>query len=823
MSNSKCVVYYHLVFLFVSVFALEYIVSLAINKNYGMPSKDKQQYPELFQPLTIPAAVISEPIDRRIDKLFWHGLMRPRDYSNEQAGTEHCAEWSNRELRKMGYDIWGDAWTRTNNPGLTKVISGYDGLDRPSEYKYSDVKEYLLDAADNVKKGLDWRDLQEGDMVGMYFRTSPSLKKAYEKGANGEAQTHTGHVVYRNGKPYVAHNVHGDVIVNKAKKVMGRNHPWGIVSVYRPSKKKADGGALSSSRPDVATVYKHLLEFTNGDFNKAMQIVDAGYGRMNRKTFTTGGPVSNQSITPYGDAVNPDAVRFAQQVAKLQPYDTSFGFPLEGLYWQPGEASLINDSAYADKAGVNTDEYGYLSEVPQLISLPSRYGDPVDISHLRGGDVGAELMPVAAESTGMPDLARFYSGLEPKQSLASRVLEYKILGGNKSDIINDAISELKNGDDLRDFQELLYRKGYYGDVKAKMPKIANRSEEAYELQRMLVENGYDIGGEGIIDGIIGEKTKKAYEQYMKDNNVDLLLQQVANGKMDSATINAARKYLTAVYDTNDEDVDTTPLSQKIYSSVTPREFANYALGYVVPAFTNAGAIKAVNSLLGVDDKLADDYIAAKEALDNARATGDEQAIADAEKLFRKAKSKLPPNILNPKKLSTAEKKSSTAIITSLNGDKLMTYEDYLRIVKKLGRQPGDFIGTNEPAAYDRTSYHVSNDKEDRGNGKYDKTKEARSLPYNLLQGLIRVFDDPNRGRLGGWSYRVLPDGSYEIRDDFSATEKRAARGKNDSGAYNAARDAFPRASRAPFGDIITAEEIQKYVNEAKSKGVSTTK
>lgn len=579
-----------------------------------------------------------------------------------------------------------------------------------------------------------------------------------------------------------------------------------------------------SARPDVSTVYKHLLEFANGDFNKAMQIVDAGYGRMNRKTFTTGGPVSGQSATPSGDAVSPDAVRLAQQVAKLQPYDTSSGFPLEGLYWQPGEAGLINDAVQAD---VNTDEYGYLSEVPQLIQLQSRYGDPVDISHLRGGDVGAEVMPVVSESTGITNSARFYPELEPKQSLASRVLEYKILGGNKSDIINDAISELKDGDDLRAFQEMLYRKGYYGDVKAKMPKIVNRSEEAYELQRMLVENGYDIGqhdiGEDAIDGVIDAKTKKAYEQYMKDNNVDLLLQQVADGKMGPATKDAAMKYLTNVYDMESEDVDTTPLSAKLYDNITPWEYAKYAIGYVAPAFLNAGLIKVRNSILGVDDKLADDYIAAKEQLDSAMATGDEQAIADAEERFRKAKLMLPLNILNPRKLSTAEKKSSVAIVTSLNGDKLMTPEDYLRIIKKLGRQPGDFIGTNEPAAYDRTSYHVSNDKEDRVDGKYNKNKKARSLPYNLFQGVIRVLGDPNRGRLGGWSYRVLPDGSYEIKDDFSATEKRAARGKNDSEAYNAARDAFPRASRAPFGDIITVEELQQFVNEAISNGVNTTK
>lgn len=267
----------------------DFILSALYNNGYkdggDMSKVDSEagDVPFMLQPLTIPAAVISEPVDRKIDKLFWHGLMRPRDYSKEQAGTEHCAQWSNRELRKMGYDIWGDAWTRTNNPGLTKVISGYDGLTRPEKYKYSDVKEYLLDAADNVKKGLDWRDLQEGDMVGMYFRTSPSLKKAYEQGANGEAQTHTGHVVYRNGKPYVVHNVHGDVIMNKAKKVIGRNHPWGIVSVYRPSKKHANGGRLSKPSMDVTDIYKQLIEHTNGDFNKIRQIVLAEKDRRAKK------------------------------------------------------------------------------------------------------------------------------------------------------------------------------------------------------------------------------------------------------------------------------------------------------------------------------------------------------------------------------------------------------------------------------------------------------------------------------------------------------------------------------------------------------------
>ena len=129
--------------------------------------------------------------------------------------------------------MWGDAWTRSNNRAK-KIVSGYDGLERPEEYSYSSYKDYVFGAADNVKKNFDWRDLEEGDIVGLYFRGSPNYQKAFLEGANGEAQTHTGHVVYRRGKPYIVHNVHGDIVMNKAKRLMGRKHPYGIVSVYRP-------------------------------------------------------------------------------------------------------------------------------------------------------------------------------------------------------------------------------------------------------------------------------------------------------------------------------------------------------------------------------------------------------------------------------------------------------------------------------------------------------------------------------------------------------------------------------------------------------------
>lgn len=178
-------------------------------------------------------ATITEKVGRKWDNFWWQKVRKPKDFSDEVANTPDCARWSNAELRKRGYNIWGDAWTRSNNRAK-KIFSGYDGLERPEEYSYGAYKDYVLGAADNVKKNFDWRDLKEGDIVGLYFRGSPNYQKAFLEGANGEAQTHTGHVVYRKGKPYIAHNVHGDIVLNKAKRLIGRKHPYGIVSVYRP-------------------------------------------------------------------------------------------------------------------------------------------------------------------------------------------------------------------------------------------------------------------------------------------------------------------------------------------------------------------------------------------------------------------------------------------------------------------------------------------------------------------------------------------------------------------------------------------------------------
>lgn len=209
----------------------------AFNKAVGRKYKGTE---DINDSNVLKPATITEKLGRRWDNFYWQKFKEPKDFSDEVANTNECAQWSNGQLRKNGYNIWGDAWTRSNQK-VNKVFSGYDGLAKPNEYTYKGYKDYVLSAADNVKKNFNWRDLQENDIVGMYFRGSPNYQKAFINGTNGEAQTHTGHVVYRKGKPYVAHNVHGDIKLNKAKRILGRKHPYGIVSIYRPY---AEGGFL---------------------------------------------------------------------------------------------------------------------------------------------------------------------------------------------------------------------------------------------------------------------------------------------------------------------------------------------------------------------------------------------------------------------------------------------------------------------------------------------------------------------------------------------------------------------------------------------------
>ena len=122
-----------------------------------------------------------------------------------------------------------------------------------------------------------------------------------------------------------------------------------------------------------------------------------------------------------------------------------------------------------------------------------------------------------------------------------------VILGDKKDAINNAISKLKNGDELKEFQKELFSKGYYDNLPA--PKItAKTKEEVMSLQRKLRDAGYGdlLGnygekGDGI-DGKLGQHTRDAWAQYVKEHPEEAVIDTIADGKMGPATREAARKY-----------------------------------------------------------------------------------------------------------------------------------------------------------------------------------------------------------------------------------------------------------------------------------------
>lgn len=217
---------------------------------------------------------IIKRIKNKLSNIYWHTLRAPKDYSDEKATlrngktTVECAKWANDALQGQGLSIFGDAWTRSSNKGLKKVYSGYNRKARPTEYDEAAVEQYVFNAADSLAKTMDLSKLETNDIVGLYFRNSPNKETAYRKGTNGEAQTHTGNIVVEDGVPYVIHNVHGELIKNKAKDLIGSNHPYGIVSIYRKEfggMKQYRTGGLSRSK-DYGSSKKPYPNVKSSDF-----------------------------------------------------------------------------------------------------------------------------------------------------------------------------------------------------------------------------------------------------------------------------------------------------------------------------------------------------------------------------------------------------------------------------------------------------------------------------------------------------------------------------------------------------------------------------
>ena len=182
-------------------------------------------------------------------------------------------------------------------------------------------------------------------------------------------------------------------------------------------------------------------------------------------------------------------------------------------------------------------------------------------------------------------------------------------------------------------------------------------------------------------------------------------------------------------------------------------------------------------------------------------------LADAVEKGEKQISELPNYTQNINALNHAtksEKQHMYAQIVYLNGDKPITYDDYVRMCKNEGKQPGAFLGMEE------SSYRQTNRIEDKKNY---KGTDSGNIVTALIDAEKRMYDTPSRFRFGSYCWRMNPNGTIEFTDNFSATEPQAAIGKNDSGDYNLLRDLFFRGTQHPMTATMTLDEQNKILKD----------
>lgn len=433
--------------------------------------------------------------------------------------------------------------------------------------------------------------------------------------------------------------------------------------------------------------------------------------------------------------------------------------------------------------------------------------------------------------------------------LNSRLVESKILKKDDTDVVHQVISGLKSEDEVRELQKELYTKGY---LKPEIPKlVAKTKEEIKELQRRLKDAGYDIGNSGKdkdgIDGIIGSKTRSAWENYSKEHADEAALNSVVDGRIGKRTVAAIRAYykdMPAEKQLDERNITNSQiavdsdnpytLSVQMYRNIPTLQKVSSLIGTTIPshvgAFANKSELSRIGKQEGIEDYdafVADEIEAASEELSLARKSGNEAKIAAAKERVALARERLRTNKLNRSRLSNAEKKAAMAILTGINGGKQMTYDDYMSNINLIGGEDGNYLGSNprhkhkksgkDIMLYEgRSGYHVMNEAENSRGGIEDK-EASNSWIGNVIDAERRIYEDPNRGRLGAFSYYVDSNGDIHIYDRLEATEKKAARGANDKANYNAARDFFPRSSTSEMRDIITGEEYRDYIEKVLRK------
>lgn len=287
-------------------------------------------------------------------------------------------------------------------------------------------------------------------------------------------------------------------------------------------------------------------------------------------------------------------------------------------------------------------------------------------------------------------------------------------------------------------------------------------------------------------------------------------------------------------------IQNDELALQMYRDIPMHQSWKNMMYTVLPAHYGAYRNKQENQKMGdklgiedYDAYLADSVEEAKQQLTRALQVGNAQEADRWRDSLRVRTDMLPANKLNPKSLSRAEQRAVVAALSYLNGNKEMTYDDYLSNLEKLGKRPGSYLGTN-PRHYDsdgkevflydgKSGYNLMNEWEDEYGYKNAVDPEGEFSEWigenatNIINAENRIYHEPLRGRLGAFSYYIDKEGNIHISDKLEATEAKADRGRNDGESYNGARDYFPRASTAPIEYVIPADRARRWLKTAKRR------
>lgn len=182
---------------------------------------------------------------KRTEEAYNKSSNQYNNWDNEvpTKGVEWCAEWVSKKVQdataSSNYGVWGDAWKMPDNiikAGGTEVYNIYTQDEFKNLKDVNDLKAKTKAALN--KDPFNVKNLQIGDIVGIYIPSSNMHEKAWKEGST--FNTHVGVVTGfdKDNMPIIEHNIHQSHRKDRADNISGSLFGKAkIATVSRPNYK----------------------------------------------------------------------------------------------------------------------------------------------------------------------------------------------------------------------------------------------------------------------------------------------------------------------------------------------------------------------------------------------------------------------------------------------------------------------------------------------------------------------------------------------------------------------------------------------------------